>query len=258
MDYAVLVGINAYQYPNALNGCLNDVADIKGELIAALSFAPSSILELTDAGATAQSIKQSLSACVGQLKSGDRFLFWYSGHGDQLNNGAASTDVICPIDYNFTVDSSVTVSDFHSIFSKIPDGVDAFWGSDSCHSGDLERDMHRQGVPRQYRRNPASFVPPPPPKTFARFRDISAGLPNIVLMSGCRSDQTSADAYISDRYNGAFTHFFVQTIQAPNGLGTPLSALLPEIQAALQAGGYPQIPQLSGRPTALQADFMQP
>ena len=38
MDYAVLVGINNYPYPNQLQGCIDDMLDIKTEIEAALNF----------------------------------------------------------------------------------------------------------------------------------------------------------------------------------------------------------------------------
>lgn len=67
---------------------------------------------------------------------------------------------------------------------------------------------------------------------------------NHVLLSGCRNDQTSADAYINGRYNGAFTHFAI------NELKKSPKASLAAVHAAylndLKTGGYTQEPQLEG------------
>lgn len=256
MDYALLVGINAYPYPNTLNGCDNDVNDIEAELVNLLGFPPANITKLVDSNATADGIKAAAKGVVMQLRAGDRFCFWYSGHGAQLVDGDSATDVICPINFAFTPETSVTVSDFHDLFADIPKGVVAAWGSDSCHSGDLEKDFHRNGMPKLFRRDPTAAQGAVPPTKFSRLRDISASLPNIVLISGCRSDQTSADAYINGRYNGAFTYFFVQALRAPNGLNTQLTSLVPDVQSALHNAGYGQIPQLSGPPLDVSAAFL--
>ncbi len=172
MNCAVLVGINQYPYPNALNGCLNDVSLIEAEIENALGFPRSGIQKLLDTSATANAIRNTLREAVSQLHEGDKFLFWYSGHGAQLVDGDIATDVICPVDFEFTPETSVTVSDFHAIFAGIPAGVIAVWGSDSCHSGDLLKDRYNKGVPKQYRWPPSAVHVTVAPKRFSHFRDI--------------------------------------------------------------------------------------
>jgi hypothetical protein len=256
MDKALCVGINRYPYPNVLHGCINDVNDVKAELVHALNFAPGNIVLVQDREATAEGIKAALNHAVTGLNAGDRFLFWYSGHGSQLVDGDAATDVICPVDFDGTAATSVTVQDFHDAFSKIPAGVVAVWGSDSCHSGDLEKDFYSHGVPKMFRRDPAAH-----PRRIAAhvrtFKDISAQLPNIALISGCRSDQTSADAYINGRYNGAFTYYALQTLRAPGGLSLLLTPFVTQVHTALESAHYAQMPQLSGPPSEVARRFMQ-
>jgi hypothetical protein len=256
MDKAVLVGINEYPYPNELRGCINDMNEMEAELRQALGF--KEVLKLQDKDATAKNIKSALVEAVSGQEPGDRFLFWYSGHGAQLVDHDPNTDVICPVDFDFTNETSVTVNDFHGIFKEIKDGVIAIWGSDSCHSGDLEKDLRRLGVPKRFRRDPAKRQVAPRPSTFSGFRAIAAELPNIALISGCRSEQTSADAYIDGQYHGAFTYYFIETLHSPTGLTTPLKDLVPEVQDALSKAGYDQVPQLSGRPSCVNYGFLQP
>jgi hypothetical protein len=250
------VGINAYATPNTLFGCLNDVNDVKAEIVSSCGFNSAQITTIVDDAATASTIKTQLNQAVQQLKSGDRFLFWFSGHGSQLTSGDASTDVICPIDFDGTASTSVTVQDFHSAFSRIPAGVTAFWGSDSCHSGDLERDFYLRGVPRLFRMPSGKAAPVT--GTVTRLRDISDSLPAIALLSGCHSDQTSADALINNRYNGAFTYYFLNQLQQPGGLQCSLTRLVPLVQAAISAGGYTQVPQLSGPSAEVVKTFLGP
>lgn len=67
---------------------------------------------------------------------------------------------------------------------------------------------------------------------------------NHLLMSGCRSDQTSADAYINGRYNGAFSYYAINEVKrgAARSLNVVHAAYLNDIKS----GGYTQEPQLEG------------
>lgn len=253
MDYALLVGIDAYAPPNTLYGCLNDVTDVRLKLIDGYAFAPSSIQLLTDSAATTAGIKRGLLDTVSELAPRDRFVFWYSGHGDQLVLGDAATDVICPIDYAGTAATSITVADFHTYFSQIPNGVRAYWGSDSCHSGDLERAMHRTGIPRLFQRPRHAL---PQTLRFVTMRDIATTLPNIALLAGCRSNQTCADSFINEHHNGAFTYYFLNVLDRVGGGQTPLRGLIREVQTALTAAHFDQTPELTGSPEAAANPFL--
>jgi hypothetical protein len=73
---------------------------------------------------------------------------------------------------------------------------------------------------------------------------ISTPSLNHILVAGCRSDQTSADAFINSRYNGALTHYFVKSLRA--GATRPLSQLHAEAKQAILTNGYTQESQLEG------------
>lgn len=272
MDRALLVGINAYGGANTLRGCINDVNDVKAFITANCNFAADAVTLLLDADATAANIKQSLRTTVNGLANGDRLLFWYSGHGAQLTDGDIATDVICPVDFDFTADKSVTVQDFHDIFSALPAGVDAVWCSDSCHSGDLEGKPSANAAPADAGAAPAdagnadagkgmarSFIGPNGPQAHVAgraFREISDSMPNIALISGCQSDQTSADATFNDRPNGAFTYYMLQCLNAQGGLQAALTALVPQVVAALHNNQYDQVPELSGPTAEVNLSFL--
>jgi metacaspase-1 len=244
MDRALLVGINAYPDPNTLHGCVNDVNDVKDYIVNNCNFSADAVTLLLDADATADNIKQQLRNATAGLSDGDRLLFWYSGHGAQLTDGDASTDVICPVDFDFTADKSVTVQDFHDIFSGLNSGVEAVWGSDSCHSGDLEKEW-RKASTRVFV-GPQGFKPHDP--NARGFREISDAMPFIALMSGCQSDQTSADATFNGRSNGAFTYYLLQCLNG-GAQSAQLTDLVPQVVTALHNNNFTQTPQLSG-PTA--------
>jgi hypothetical protein len=82
---------------------------------------------------------------------------------------------------------------------------------------------------------PVVAAAPPPP--------VTPGTGHL-LISGCRSDQTSADAFINNRYNGALTRYMVDAFsKTPMGV---VSAVHAQAKAAILSGGYSQESQLEG------------
>ncbi|MBU1663973.1 MAG: caspase family protein, partial [Gammaproteobacteria bacterium] len=73
-----------------------------------------------------------------------------------------------------------------------------------------------------------------------------------ILWAGCRSDQTSADAFINGTYNGAFSYYFCHHMRASNGQ-LSRKELLARIRASLRHGGYSQVPQLETEATVRAA-----
>jgi hypothetical protein len=68
-------------------------------------------------------------------------------------------------------------------------------------------------------------------------------LPYVACASGCASSGTSADAFINNRYNGAFTRFWLNSQAAEDD---PLRGLVVKTIAGLKAAGYDQVPELHG------------
>ena len=62
----------------------------------------------------------------------------------------------------------------------------------------------------------------------------SANPANHALFSGCRDNQTSADAYISGSYNGAFTYYFCKHIRDAQG-AISRAELLKRLRASSKA-----------------------
>lgn len=254
-DKALLVGIN--EYPGApLAGCLNDVVDMAHFITELCGFDPLNVRMLTDLRATTSEILKRLDWLVDNLHPGDRILFQYSGHGAQMASRSPAgevdglDEVICPVDFDWTNEHAIRDDQFHEIFDRIPAGVQAIWVSDSCHSGDLVRDPGGLGGRRARR-----LVPPTDlgwrieaaQKVGMTAKGIGVhALPNIVLISGCKSDQTSADASFGGRANGALTYFLLNALKAPGGQTTALKKLVPDVVTALKRASYDQTPQLEG------------
>jgi hypothetical protein len=90
-----------------------------------------------------------------------------------------------------------------------------------------------------------------------RRRDIvTIDIPEV-LITGCRDTQTSADAYIGGRYNGALTYNLVATLKEAKGKIT-YRDLHARTTARLKSGRFDQVPQLEGSKTNLGQLFLAP
>lgn len=247
---ALLVGINAY--PGCpLRGCINDITDMANFLVSKGSFKESEIRLLTDARATAVGIRERLHWLVADAKPGDHLVFHYSGHGAQsaTRDRAGEIDgldeVLCPVDFDWSDERMIRDKEFHQIFSKLPAGVSFNWISDSCHSGDLSRDMSKWGT---------RSLPIPDDMAWrlriAAKKEMTAKKDDpihaVALISGCKSNQTSADASFNNRPNGALTYFLLQELNARNGISKPLVQIVSAVRKQLKLNGYTQIPQIEG------------
>ena len=73
-----------------------------------------------------------------------------------------------------------------------------------------------------------------------------------MLITGCRDTQTSADAFINGRYNGALTFALVEAIRKGKGRLT-YKDLHDRASAVLKTRKFDQVPQLEGRTSRFAA-----
>lgn len=246
---ALLVGINAYP-GQPLNGCVNDVNDMAQFLVDRCGFSTDDIRLLVDDRATTDGIKERLAWLVQGAAAGDRLFFQYSGHGTifPVRNAAgrvtAQHDAICPVDFDWTRQHALIDEDLRGVFDTVPEGTEFIFVSDSCNSGDLTRAM------RTYR---PRFLMPPADIAWRLRTALDKKIPvtpiphdRCGLISGCRSDQESADAVFGGRYNGALTYYLLHALSAAGGLAEPLAQLVPTVTKLLKANHYSQTPQVRG------------
>jgi hypothetical protein len=265
-DRALLVGIN--RYPDApLSGCVNDVSDMAAFLTGSCQFGPDSIRMLVDERATTDAIKSRLAWLVSGAKAGDRLLFHYSGHGVQLpaRNDRGEVDrldeCICPVDFDWSEDHVLRDDFFNLAFTKLPAGVQFIWVSDSCHSGNLTREL-----PGRAKRVTSTVKALPMPADIAwrahtarykglqprRFFHPDTTFPGA-LISGCRQDETSSDARFKGRANGALTYCLLKVLAEDRR--RVLVDVVDLTRKMLAKAGYTQHPQLEGSPTVAQGTF---
>lgn len=253
---ALLVGINKYKIPESdLHGCINDITNIRDILLKYFSFDVKEIRMLVDERATKKNIIKRLEWLTNKTKEGDCLLFHYSGHGSQIvdRDGDELKDkldeILCPYDMDWD-GNFITDDDLSSIFKNIPKGVNLEIILDSCHSGTGTREMMAiKGLPIEFSFKPR-FLQPPIDIACRADDDIEvrkllkgANPINHVLFSGCRDNQTSADAYINGNYNGAFTYYLCKHLRDVQG-NISRQELIRRIRASLKFNGFSQIPQL--------------
>jgi len=249
---ALLVGINAYPNPNNnLRGCINDIVDMEYFITCKNKvYQKENIKTLTDSRATKKGILDHLNWLLLGASTGDQILFHYSGHGAQLpSNGHTFEkdgldEIICPYDFSDADPNKTAITDkeFAKIFATIPKGVHFVWISDSCHSEDLSRKQHLAPDTR-FRR----FNHKPQDRTFTPAASLSAEpIPlHGALLSGCASHQLSADAYINNRFNGAFTHYLIKNL-SQYGQDASMQEIVKYVNIDLMANDYDQNPQSEG------------
>jgi len=248
-DKALLVGIN--KYPGAeLNGCINDIQDMADFLVARLGFRHEDIFMLADERATTNAILDKLSWLIS-CTPGDRILFHYSGHGAQVPCYDSTeldglSEVICPVEFNWTPAHMIIDKQFKAIFQQIPAGVRFNWISDSCHSGDLTKEIPKLYIKPRFYPIPVDIqwhIRAAKKKKVINRCLIGTEL-DVGFISGCRSNETSADAYFNGRYNGALTYFLLQSFSTT--LPTPLTQVVADVNQRLTSNGYSQNPCAEG------------
>lgn len=257
---AVIVGIN--KYPGApLRGCVNDATDMANFLTKYCGYRSEDIRLLVDNRATTAAIFERLDWLI-QLQPNDFALFHFSGHGVQYAGRGSNqevdrlNEVICPYDFDWTENRMISDKQFVSVFSRMPFGVRFNWINDSCHSGDLTRKLAAPGDPIEV---PRTIEVPPDMAwriSVAKEKGISSkamsnGVLDTGFVSGCRSDQTSADTQdASGRPCGALTNYFLRT--AATMPGKSLREVVAAVNQQLTQHRYDQRPQCEGAQADLQ------
>lgn len=251
MKRALLVGINYENTAYSLRGCINDIRLIKGMLIDKFEFSECDITVLLEDRATCSAIVENMERLVRESRSGDQLYIHYSGHGSQYRDmNADETDqldeIIIGYDHNWS-DRMIRDDDLARIFSVLAEGVELVVVHDCCHSGDGLRvfpteENFKKGIRSRHIDYPRSIF------ELGINRSISAMIIEYsnqkgILISGCRSDETSADAYIGDSYNGALTYCLVNLLnQYPK---ISYRELVERLNGLLGQLGFSQHPELN-------------
>jgi len=275
---AVLVGIN---YPNTkheLKGCINDVTAMKSLLLNKFEFKLENIDLIINELATTANIKFHLQKMVNSSEPGDLLFFHFSGHGTQMyslnkdDEPDGLDECICPVDIDWKT-NIIRDNDLRQIFDDVPQDVQFVVLMDCCNSGDgLDQQNHYEPhivKPRGFE-TPVVFKSVSrymtPPQDIAQQPPISTTQPpnkiieaindRGVLISGCNSDQTSADAFIDGKYNGACTYHLMSVLKDYD-YDICYSKLIDELSQRLYDNGFTQNPQLNGPQHLFDTTFIK-
>lgn len=227
-NIALLIAINNYKgSENDLNGCLNDQEDMEKLLSPKYQ-----VVKMKDEECTVVAVKNKIIDIIHTLKSGDNFIIHYSGHGTQIPD--KNEDEIDGYDEGLYLYDGVFVDDdLGYILTNLVDGVNCLVLLDSCFSGTATRVIGKKKFFKLFDIEPHVSKR----KSISKDEDIK-----WCVISGCSENQTSADAFIKGRYNGAFTYYLLQCYKE----GITIKEWFNELRKLLPNKKYDQIPTLEG------------
>jgi len=237
---ALCIGINYFGSQYELNGCLNDVNNIKSKLISSYGFIETDILVITD-DITTSKIKPTKTNMLDEIKNllvnaktNDLLFLCFSGHGSQTTdlNGDEKDgldEMIISADLQ-SINDDLLNSLIRTSIPASSTNVSLFVLFDSCHSGTM-LDLKYQYIDTLNNNN-------------LTLNEKNADtICNVVMISGCLDRQTSADAYINNKSQGAMTWSFLESLNKKPDI--TWKELIQSMRALLSTSQYEQIPQLS-------------
>lgn len=248
---ALLIGINYYQTPGQLYGCINDVRKMK-KLLEMRGYTEFMILtEEDEMKPTKTNILKGFEWLIKDNESYDKIFLHYSGHGSWLKD--ITSDEVdgrdeCLVPLDFKTNGMILDDD---IYSKLVNHIKCdFMGViDACHSGsmlDLKFNYHPAptftGGNKNNRKNYTNTYVTKTNKKLLNGLDKKEN--TIMVISGCQDKQTSADAWLERKSQGALTYCFYKTIRN-NRFNISTSELMKNIHLELMSKNFTQRPVLS-------------
>ncbi|PWN42937.1 peptidase C14 [Ceraceosorus guamensis] len=278
---ALLIGINYRGTRAELRGCWNDVENMK-RFISQRGYHSDDMVVLTDASSDPRSIptRQNMTAAMHWLvrgaAPGDALFFHFSGHGGQAkatqgDEADGMNETILPLDYERA--GQMEDDELHAIMVRpLPVGCRLTALFDSCHSGtaldlpyvystsgnikepnvamDVGKGILNAGM--SYARGDLGGMVK---GLFSTFKGASGSSEaeeitkqtrssgaDVIMLSGCKDAQTSADASEAGKATGAMSWAFIKVCTEYSQLSY-LQMLNATRDALVQK--YSQKPQLS-------------
>ena len=210
-DKALVVGVN--EYPKLasgsnLEGCVNDAHNIQKSLTA-LGF---EVTTLTDDGAAKQNILDALMKLKSVSQAGERFVFYFAGHGSIASDGSST---LLPGDASEKNEASdLTRDELYNAVMSVPARSRTML-LDSCFSGGLSRKGlgHKVKKTRYYRRAGGTNQRRTLDVAGADNNDHVAGGKEIVYFTASLANQTSGEDDFDTVRGGVFTHFLTARLE---------------------------------------------
>lgn len=248
---ALLIGANYVNSQNRLYGCVNDVTNVKTFLLdysPPLDYSPENITLMTDDVTltpnpsllpTKNNILTEMRRLVGLTQKGDTLYIHYSGHGEQQCDPSRGSylngndDCLLPISGGLIKDDELN----QILVQGLRPGCNLIVFVDACQSGSILHLPVRLTIKDLYTiDNPAELG--------------QEDDKDIIMISGCRSDEGSGDTYEHRQAQGAFTWAILSVFKHLQASKMPISTLswkqiLIMIRERLISHTYEQTPQLA-------------
>jgi len=237
---ALLIGINYVESTDGrLRGCVNDVNDMsdflkkRGYVTEVYHDEDPDLRPGTTYAGIIKNIQKLVQA--SWKENLEAVYIHYSGHGSYVRDTDGDEadgydECICPSDMD---ESGVILDDkLHVLMNAFNPKTRVVVVFDCCHSGTC--------LDLPYTFKTASDIPD---LTKPKLKN------NITLISGCRDNQTSADAYIGDKFSGALTKTMLDVLTGNPNISAVY--LLECIHYRLAEKGFTQLPMISSSRTLL-------
>lgn len=240
----LLIGINYTGSDYELNGCINDSHNLKIFLLNNSYFVEDELIMMNDncedhLYPTKDHIMKQLHELVHFANDNPNKLVYlflsYSGHGYYLQdkNGDeedGQDEVLCPVDCddgNYIVDDEL----MEKFVSKLPKNVKLMTLIDACHSGsvlDLRYNYDTNLICTENNKE----------------HDTKC---DVIMISGCRDNQTSSDAYLKNNSTGMYEYQGAMSSAFINKFRDEISytELVTQMRDYLKKNNFEQVPQLS-------------
>jgi hypothetical protein len=235
-----------------LNGCINDINNMKTFLETRLGYNRFSILtDDTPVKPTKVNILNAINVFVRSLRPGDEAWFHYSGHGILVNDvnrdeESGFDSCIAPLDFMRTgfISDDVIRS---NLVQRVPRGVKVYIVLDACHSGtgcDLRYKYDDSSYIINQGANPRTYVPSDwiLRQTLTEFKRYGKIAGEVYCISGCQDNQKSGDAYIESEkmYGGVLTSIMLSLFKSNDLRVYKWKHLLKDICCSEKVQGHAQ------------------
>ena len=259
---ALLFGINRcdplvyYGDALTLKGCVNDAKSFYNYLVKQKF---GKIYYNVDSDATISNFLRVWKDATKDLKDGDTLLLQMSRHGMSLDQNVMENDVEQSTpqysgDQAAVMYDGVIVDDcFWRLFMDLPK-IKLIFINDSCHSGSQYKvaSIPVPGNERKYRKSKGvsrDYLPKKDNVLDVAQLEKAFGKPtnkdqkfDLISISGCQDNETSADAYIGGKYAGALTYCLLSSLYTyPKKTLRELQVVLNQ---SIKANGFEQNPKV--------------
>ena len=229
MKGALLIGIDYKGKDNQLNGCMDDVKEVK-KYLEGKGYTEFVVLVEDGELPNCENIMRGFNTMLNWVNSGDyeEIFIHYSGHGSHIVDRDGDEDdgydeVLIPLDYDKHGIITDDLINLHFVSKITNPDTKIYILTDCCHSGtimDLEYHWKREG--------------------WCKVNDKKT-VGNIICISGCKDSEESAEVYNINnnrRWSGALTTTFLEYVQKNISLGDIVNRLILKL---VPFGQFPQL-----------------